>query len=140
MEKVRRVSRLEVGGRITPREVLEAYEKTGLEPIFDDWYDTHCIDLERTTHACGFTAVMLASKTPMPKGVHLYDAIESYARERFDGAGEHYKGGFALGFDGKDAPLPSGDDHPLMRGSEGWSRLGWCDGKRARAFVEARLG
>ena len=137
--ETKRKDLLATSGRITPREVLDAYQETGLEPVFDDWYDTHYIDLEQITHACGFTVVALANASPRPlTGSGVEHFVFFYGTRRFEDVASYYKGGFARGFDGKDASESSGDDHPLQLGCEGWERKGWRDGKRARAFVLGR--
>lgn len=120
--------KLETSGRITPREVLEAYEETGMQPMTEAWYEPS----KYGDRACAIT--VLAHHNGYV-GEYACIDTEAFIEERFPYVSEYYQSGFVKGFDGGSCPEPGDDDHPLMRGSEGWERLGWRDGQRVRRFV-----
>lgn len=132
-----RSTRLEASGRVTPREVLKAYEETGYKPLFEHWWHP----VEDGYEACALTALVGASGVDLA-GTPMLEAsycAEDYMEERLPHVHHYYQIGFTAGFDDDLAPTSSGDDHPLSLGSDAWERCGWRDGKRARAFVLARL-
>ncbi len=134
--KEKRVSALEKSGRITPREVLEAYEETGFEPMFEGWFEWS----KHGSRACGITVLAVANGVEPARLFEFACGVDDYMEKRIEYVGDYYQSGFTVGFDGGPCPEPSGDDHPLVEGSEGWIRMGWRDGKRARTFVKARFG
>ncbi len=118
---------LVASGRITPREVLEAYEETGLEPC-DGWGDG-----KKT--GCGLAAVVGgATMSAGAAGVEMTMAASNLLLKRMpclDGIDRsEYKTGFMRGFDNDRL-------HPFR---DLVFRKGHRDGKRARTFVKARLG
>ncbi len=125
--KEKRVSALEKSGRITPREVLEAYEETGLRPC-NGWGDG-----KKT--GCGLTAMVGGATMPAAAaGVEMTMAASNLLSERMPQLGgvdrSEYETGFIRGFDGDRL-------HPFR---DLIFRKGHRDGKSARAFVLARLG
>jgi hypothetical protein len=103
---------LEKSGRITPREVLEAYEKTELKPCFKSFTSGE--------RACAVGVLMARGG----------NAVPPYLRNFMDGidaaAGHDYVVGFICGFDGR-----AGVKHPIPQ-------IGFRDGKRCRKFVLSR--
>lgn len=128
MEKVKRISKLEVSGRITPREVLEAYEETGFAPLFGWWFKP------LTHEACALTAVAFATGYG---NLPLNSRVAVMLLNRMDALPFRtaYRLGFANGFDGGELA----DDYPEDEERTEGFRAGYRDGKRARAFVKARL-
>jgi hypothetical protein len=113
-ERIERL--LEKSGRITPREVLEAYEETGLGVTFGCFVNQG--------RACAYGALMVRDGFTQ----NLDFSIAEWTRERDMLAGLGYGYGFYRGFDG--ALLPSTGRYP---------RKGYLDGIRARRFVLDRM-
>lgn len=137
--------KLEASGRITPREVLEAYRTTDLKPVTGEFYDVD------TGEACALTALGAASgfgeRMAVARLGVVADALID-ARIRTPWAGD-YQDWFICGFDGfphPDSPLyppaESGAEAPPFDAayrelSEDAQRKGWRDGRRAARFVFA---
>ncbi len=138
-EKTRKSGRLERSGRITPREVLGAYARTGLRPqrkVYREDNGACAVGVLMTAHGDWKPNWDTTEVDGVPRPLFEFsDALEEWANNRMEIVGTMYETGFTIGFDGKACPKPGDDDHPLMRGSEGWERLGWRDGKRAARFV-----
>lgn len=106
-------------GRITPREVLEAYEATGLRPVrevFDN----------KAGGVCGLT-VVAAAKGEWPNGELLpEDAVmKVLERTMTHEAADRYIDGFMYGFDKEE------EDED----ASAWERKGFRDGRRAARAV-----
>lgn len=116
-ERTGRKDLLRASGRITPREVLEAYERTGLEPC-EGWGDG------RET-GCAATAVfgLLPPSPPLFCFAHVGTLLAARMGGESDPCG--YGTGFVFGFDGSE---DWGEDFPSWR-------KGWRDGARCRRFV-----
>jgi hypothetical protein len=106
---------LEKSGRITPREVLEAYQVTGLYP------GTRHYRVGDTACAIGALAHHKAPAT---------DGYTVYVGKRTASNPSGYAAGFANAFDGWD----------MMSLATKMYRTGYRDGQRVRRFVEARYG
>ena len=128
-ERVER--KLERSGRITPREVLEAYEETGLRPLVGQWYEPE------TSSACALSAVAVVTDGVVANQDTMMDgqAAINLVVMRVPRMSTYYRMGFVLGFDDKPPPLPSGEDDPAYLKTEAWARKGYRDGQRARRFV-----
>ena len=118
IEAPRRTERLlEKSGRITPREVLEAYEETGLEPSFALWGMLG-------ESACALTALGCAAgvegEFPSSIGRRYYFDVRR--------GEQSYANGFIAGFDGTNRQTPR----------NARNRLGHRDGQRVRKFVLSR--
>jgi hypothetical protein len=118
-ERVER--KLEKSGRITPREVLEAYEETGLEPAENIFV--------LRNKACAFGAVMVREGVPRVRGVLDESEKKAWLTRRMRRLGPTYALGFYEGFDGAGS-----------MGLVGRLRKGYRDAQRVRRFVEARYG
>lgn len=121
---------LAASGRVAPREVLAAYEQTGLRPTFGEWYVTALIS--GPSFACALTAVAKQKGWNDPERLMNGYAASKVLEGRMprENAGI-YREGFAKGFDG----TIQRRDWPYERAE--W--MGYRDGQRARAFVKARL-
>ena len=112
--------------RITPEEVLAAYEATGLKPVQESWTDM--VNGQRC--GCGLTAVAMSKR----KGLDFSDFFSNLgdldAEDRMLahelGLPLDYVWGFAAGFDGNS---PFGIDYA------DW-RLGYKDGRAAWEAVK----
>jgi hypothetical protein len=112
-ERVER--KLEKSGRITPREVLEAYEETGLKPCEGQFLSGN--------RACALGVLRLYADPSCKYHVQ-------YMRTRMPQQNPvSYASGFTNGFDGTGT----------QRQSIGYLK-GYRDGQRVRRFVLARLG
>ena len=111
---------LEKSGRITPREVLEAYETTGRGVCFDGFGD----EFGSMGKACAIGALMARD------GVSLHSSVElsDWLRERSERVGMDYYGGFYRGFDGFFSAQEDREGRQSYRN-------GYRDGQRVRAFV-----
>lgn len=123
-------SLLKRSGRITPREVLEAHRETGFAAVRHKW--------AWKDQACALAALGVAhAPGPIPFAENTEDEVNvwamalAYVESRMPYTHEYYAYGFERGFDGDERPEPGDDDHPLVRGSEAWTRCGWRDGRRA---------
>ena len=119
-------ARLEASGRITPREVLRAYEETGFEPADGLWFDA------LGNRACALTAVAARGghREGLISGKAAGDVLEDRMFPFCDAYS--YRDGFVCGFDGE---IPEAGEELTDA-----QALGWRDGARARAFVLIRLG
>jgi hypothetical protein len=118
IEAPTRVERkLEKSGRITPKEVLEAYEETGLTP-----HQSYFRDADT---ACGLGVLMARDGLDAR---HAPIAIEGWIKQRDAAAGEYYSNGFWRAFDSHVLPLPNTVAE----------RKGYRDGQRVRRFVLSR--
>jgi hypothetical protein len=72
--------------RITPQEVLEAYEKTGLKPMQGDYYPQEGC-------ACGMGAIATSNG-------YIDTGLEPFYSKLFRKYGTKYHDGFTHGFDG----------------------------------------
>ena len=104
--------------RITPDEVLDAYEKTGMRPMAGQ-YESYGGDPEQV-FGCGLGAMMRA-------GLDIYDA---------DQLDQFYRVGFAQGFD-----FAFGESTPKYRYShvESWA-IGFADGVMTAGRVKEVYG
>lgn len=132
--KERTKLKLEASGRITPREVLEAYERTGTKPDYGDW--DHCA-FAALVHAHGYFNAEHDAKFPgSPLALDIEEFIEDRGSEwcglRY--VASEYQAGFVRGFDGHSMPPEPGDDS-IELGCWEWEKLGWLDGRRVRRFV-----
>jgi hypothetical protein len=105
---------LEKSGRITPREVLEAYEETGLYPKTRDFFDGE--------RACAIGAL----RRHQDLGSLGYSG---YMRSRIGKYHLSYPMGFTNAFDGMG-----------VNGKSAGYLKGYRDGQRVRRFVESRYG
>jgi hypothetical protein len=105
---------LEKSGRITPREVLEAYEETGFYPKTRDFFDGE--------GACP-VGVLREHQDPGSLG------YSTYIRSRISECHLTYPMGFTNAFDGLG-----------VNGESAGYLKGYRDGQRVRRFVEARYG
>lgn len=131
-ERVER--KLEKSGRITPREVLEAYEETGLK-IARDVYQVG-------DRACAIGVLMARDGIRLDgdeQTLKASFAIDDWEKERIEYVGEYYCSGFVNAFDGGIRPDEPSDDGPWEYGSWWWEALGYRDGQRVRKFVLSRL-
>lgn len=118
-----------LSGRISPRDVLEAYEMTGYEPS-RTWFDVVHVPEHDCTHlmACALTAMagVKAIEEDRPFIPNFVDAdiIEEYIFG-IVGLDDWYLNGFVGGFDGNAKPSKS---HPR-------ECAGYRDGRRASRFV-----
>ncbi len=113
---------LEASGRITPREVLEAYEETRLEAASGHYYDTV------SGSACAI-GVLLNSQGVWDRESNMWmdwDVAAGWLRERVPLNSGEYEDGFISGFDNYEEP-----DDPALH-------LGYRDGQRVRKFVLSR--
>jgi hypothetical protein len=110
---------LEKSGRITPREVLEAYEETGLTPKTGSF-------VTDAGEACGIGVVAIRHVES------LAYAFARYMRQRGVNRPVFYASGFANAFDGHAQQIPqlTGESY----------KTGYRDGQRVRRFVEAKYG
>ena len=117
-ERVER--KLEKSGRITPSEVLTAYERTGLEPVAEEFWTEN--------GACAIGVLMDA------EGVERrLRHIKPWLNQRGLSSMVPYMNGFYRGFDGL-SPLAGPDaECPDFR-------TGFRDGRRVRRFVFAGSG
>jgi hypothetical protein len=114
IEAPTRVERkLEKSGRITPREVLGAYETTGLKPMFGAFHDSY-------GRACAVAVVEARYEIP------LTWPITSLVRRGYN---RDYIWGVVAGFEGAERD-PAITLHAEYRG--------WLDGLRIRKFVLSR--
>ncbi len=129
-QRVSSITSLKASGRITPREVVEAYERTGKTPIFGRWTNS-------TGGVCGLVAVAHDKghyATVSLDADAIIRAVNALLEGRMPPAYDpwSYRDGFAEGFDGcyrnPDWPRSEAEDK------------GYRDGLRARRFVLAKLG
>ena len=108
---------LEKSGRIKPREVLAAYEQTGLEPCAG-WGDGK-------KYGCALTAMIGGHEGNGSTGITT--ASDRYIQGRMPTISledaSSYRLGFVHAFDGECVP------------GAGWFRKGYRDGVRVRRFV-----
>lgn len=114
-----RLDLLRESGRITPREVLEAYRETGLQPVRGAFRD-------RAGRVCGLT-VVAAMKGAWPNAELLPEkaVVEVLTRAMTLECAEHYLNGFVYGFDG----------YIQHENELDWKSKGWRDGRRAARAV-----
>ncbi|WP_010271408.1 hypothetical protein [Paenibacillus senegalensis] len=111
--------------RIAPEQVKEAYEKTGLKPMQNGWFEIS------TKCACGLSAVLAAEK-----GIEWLESQFRLRRSRSYIASERlnllpsYVTGFTSGFDGG----------VFFHSEGGTSALGYEDGKAAWEAVKHLAG
>lgn len=103
---------LEKSGRITPREVLEAYEQTGLKPIQNIYYT----DVDEQARACAMGALAAAH------GSYDDDPF-TYMEDRMGEDWERYLESFACAF----------DNYRFAPGHHDWKA--YLDGQRSRKAV-----
>jgi hypothetical protein len=132
-ERRRSQRKLERSGRITPREVLEAYRDTGLAPMFGEWYALQ----NGKERACALTAVGIAQGHRCDAfGLEVGRAADALMDSRFGPYEAHdYQDAFVYGFDGHDLPPSLPPDDSLGEDRQAWERIGWRDGRRARRAV-----
>jgi hypothetical protein len=118
---------LEKSGRITPREVLEAYEETGLRPGTECFLDGDA--------ACAFGVLMARDGVPRRESFEGFDhdALEQWQTLKTMALGSGYAGAFYDGFDGY-----SFDGYPYGIHSD--ASKGHHDGQRSRKAVLSRYG
>jgi len=96
--------------RITPEEVLKAYEKTGLKPMQGEYFSGEC--------ACGLGAIVrFWNPEKRANDDNVADMLEK------NGIRDLYRIGFYLGFDGKKHVNP-------------YSHTAFLDGKSAWQAVK----
>lgn len=112
MLKERTRDLLRESGRITPRQVLEAYRETGLRPARGEWGDEH--------NVCALTALGVAAG-------FTSDASYKIARAFWEShnLSNAYADGFVAGFDG--------DPPRFFRRAD--KRKGYRDGRQAARAV-----
>lgn len=116
--KARTKLKLEASGRITPREVLEAYKETGLEPKSQFYFDG-CA-------ACGLGAMAAVDglfRSAEERKLEQEVVLEMLERRMGEHA-DRYMAGFDIGFMGIKS---TGDSE--------WTRKGNHDGRRVCRFV-----
>jgi hypothetical protein len=128
-ERTERRDLLSESGRITPREVLEAYWETGLEPMVDDFGD-------EKGRACALAALAAQDFGRGFAGPEEAETlVDEYRAKRFEvGEVESYTLGFMRGFDGVRCRPPGKSSQHTVRALEARERQGWRDGHRARRF------
>lgn len=116
------------GGRISPREVLEAYRKTGYTPSGNLFVDEN--------RACPLGA-MAVIESPHVRDMWGNAGIVAHCllAQRLSTGFSAYMTGFTCGFDGAAGAGVYGDVERVRR-----YRQGFRDGERARLFVFAVYG
>ncbi len=104
--------------RITPEEVVAAYQKTGLKPNASTFLNP------KGTCGCGIGALCLAETDRLENGVSVLD----WGAEQF---GHEYEGGFSDGFCLEGIAL----EYVPCRYAEGYA-----DGRAAAEAVEKEFG
>jgi hypothetical protein len=115
--------------RILPERVIDAYQRTKLQPVRQSWVERRDEQGGEQKCACGLSAVLIADELmsfeeilEIEKQGHEPDAGQSLDISK------QYERGFVCGFDGE----------PMYPGRPDQFRLGWEDGQAAASAVFAR--
>lgn len=112
--------------KITPEEVVEAYRKLGIKPVFGIWGRQ-----EGGECGCALTA-MVANKVGFNTALNgIYGQSYTFIRDTLQDYDEDYLYGFVHGFD-------YASEHP-DRGNN-YYRTGFYDGVATRKAVEDAFG
>lgn len=103
--------------RITPEEVQAAYEKTGIQPAKESYFNI----VDEVETACGIGAMAHAAHADGRSFNPRVWATKKY--------GEYYHRGFVAGFDDKREPAVQGDRYAL----------GYADGRAAAKAISFSL-
>lgn len=108
--------------RVTPEQVIDAYRRTGWEPVQDEWFDK----IDGKVCGCALTA-MIGSENRLREIMSMPGELEELIAAEL-GLSEDYVIGFVQGFDER-AFFGGGDV----------ARIGWQDGKAAWEAVRQEL-